>query len=224
VLELGCAFGAMSLWMARRYPNSEIVTVCNSRTQKAWIDAQAQREGLRRLHVITADINTFEPPGAFDRIVSVEESEHMRNWRALIHRVAAVLRSGGRFFLHTATHRQFAYEHDAADAFEWLAGHCFSGRIMPSDDMLYTFQTDTFQVVDHWRINGTHSERTANAWRANMDAHKHEIMPIFATTYGASDAERWWNRWRVLFMACAEPSGYRGGEEWLVSHYAMDKN
>jgi cyclopropane-fatty-acyl-phospholipid synthase len=222
VLELGCGWGSLSLWMAARFPSSEIVGVSNSGSQKAFIDAQAAARGLRNLTILTADMNAFEAPGTFDRIVSVEMFEHMRNWRALIDHVARWLRDDGRVFIHIFTHRRYAYAYDVKDASDWMAKYFFSGGIMPSDDLLYEFQS-ALQIVDHWRVSGTHYQRTADAWLANMDRHRSDLWPWFEQTYGAREARRWWVRWRVFFMACAELWGWDGGREWIVSHYALVK-
>jgi cyclopropane-fatty-acyl-phospholipid synthase len=222
VLELGCGWGSLSLWMARTYPDSEIVAVSNSRTQKAWIDAEAARTGVTNLRIMTADMNTFEASGTFDRIVSVEMFEHMRNWRQLLERVAGWLRDEGAVFIHIFTHRTYGYTYEVRDASDWMAACFFTGGIMPGDDLLYAFP-DLFTVDAHWRVNGTHYQKTAEAWLANMDAHRQAIWPLLARTYGDAEARRWWVRWRVFFMACAELWGYRGGEEWLVSHYRLVK-
>ena len=219
VLELGCGWGALSLWMARHYPSSEIVAVSNSRSQKASIDERAAAEGLRNLEVITADMNAFEAPGTFDRVVSVEMFEHMRNWRALLANVRRWLRDEGRLFVHIFTHRDRAYLYEVRDASDWMAAHFFTGGIMPSDDLLYAFE-DQFAVEHHWRMPGTHYQRTAEAWLARMDAARAPLAPLFDAVYGA-EAGIWWQRWRVFFMACAELWGWDEGREWLVSHYLL---
>jgi cyclopropane-fatty-acyl-phospholipid synthase len=224
ILELGCGWGSLSLWMAEHFPSARITSVSNSRTQKEFIDAEAARRNLTNLTVRTANMITYEGEGAgvFDRVVSVEMFEHMKNYGELLRRIASWLKPGGKLFVHIFTHRDIAYHYEAANPDEWLARYFFAGGQMPSHDTLLHFQGE-LRLEEQWAVSGTHYERTANAWLANQDANREAILPLLAETYGADSARKWWVRWRVFYMACAELWGYRSGNEWHVSHYRFAK-
>jgi cyclopropane-fatty-acyl-phospholipid synthase len=223
VLELGCGWGSLSLYIAERFRSSRVIGVSNSRTQKEFIEARAKELGLTNLEIRTADMNVFDAGGQFDRIVSIEMFEHMRNYELLLARVASWLKPDGLLFVHIFSHKDFAYPYEVRDASDWMAKYFFTGGIMPSDDLLAEFQNDV-QIIAHWQVDGTHYQKTSEAWLAKMDEQKAAILGLFATTYGETEKLRWFVRWRLFFMACAELFGYRGGNEWMVSHYLFQKS
>jgi cyclopropane-fatty-acyl-phospholipid synthase len=222
VLELGCGWGSLTLWMAERYPASRITAVSNSHSQRAFIVAEAARRGLGNVEVLTEDMNRFATTRTFDRVVSIEMFEHIRNWRRLLSQVHDWLNPGGRFFMHVFVHRAVPYLFEARDESDWMSRHFFSGGMMPSDELALRFQ-DRLELVTRWRWDGTHYEKTSNAWLANVDARREEVLAVLATTYGAGSADRWLQRWRLFFMACAELFGYQRGQEWWVSHYLFER-
>jgi len=222
ILELGCGWGSLSLFMAARYPQARITSVSNSATQKIYIDEQAQSRGIKNLTVITCDMNSFSIHEKFDRIVSVEMFEHMRGWPKLLEKAASFLKSDGKLFIHIFTHRQYAYLYNDQDEGDFIGKYFFTGGIMPSDDLPLYFQ-DHFLLEDHWQISGKHYAKTAECWLKNMDAHREDIMPILQNSYGAKEALKWWHYWRVFYLSCAELWNYKNGTEWIVSHYRFHK-
>lgn len=219
ILELGCGWGSLSLWMAERYPAARITAVSNSRPQRLYIEGQAVARGLGNLRVITADMNVFAPEGQFDRIVSVEMFEHMSNWRDLLGRLRSWLRPEGRAFLHVFSHRSTPYRFHTEDKGDWIAQYFFTGGIMPSHGMIRHFG-DLFSVEAEWTWSGAHYQATALDWLANMDREAAAVAPIMRTVYGA-EARMWTRRWRIFFLATAGLFGDSGGREWGVSHWRL---
>jgi len=219
VLELGCGWGSLSLWMARHFPHSRITSVSNSASQRAFILQQARAEGLGNLTVVTADANDFEPQGQFDRIVSVEMFEHMVNWRPLLARLQAALRPDGFLFLHIFSHKAATYRFTTDDRADWIAQHFFTGGIMPSHQLIRQF-SDLFRLDAEWQWNGDHYRKTARDWLANYDRNSAEISAILDKVYG-KDARLWQRRWRLFFLATMGLFGHADGKEWGVSHYRL---
>ncbi len=221
VLDLGCGWGSFTLWAAARFPSSRFVGVSNSRSQRASILERAERQGLSNVEILTCDANELAVDGRFDRVVSVEMLEHVRNYRQMLERVAGLLEDDGLLFIHIFTHREFAYPFETEGDDNWMGRYFFTGGQMPSDHLLLYFQEHVV-IDDHWRVSGTHYSKTSEAWLENFDAHRDEIRGLFAETYG-DDARRMEVYWRVFFMACAELWGWNGGSDWFVSHYRFKK-
>lgn len=216
VLDLGCGWGSLTLWAAARYPRSQITAVSHARSQGAFIADQARRRGLANVTVRTADVRSLTwPAGTFDRVVSIEMFEHMRNYAALLHRIAGWLAPGGSLFVHVFAHREHAYVFEDTGASDWMAREFFTGGIMPSARLLHHF-ADDLRIVDEWQLDGTHYARTAEAWYENLMAHRAELTELVG---GRAKLQRW----RVFFLACAELFGYRAGREWIVAHHRFER-
>jgi len=219
ILELGCGWGSLSLFMARQYPRARIVAVSDSTLQRDHIEGEGKKRGLANLRVVSADMNTFDPADGFDRVLSVEMFEHMMNWRQLLTRVRSWLKPDGRFFMHIFTHRAGTYLFDRADREDWVAQHFFTGGMMPSHQLIRQY-ADLLAVEKDWRWSGTHYQRTALDWLANFDSHSDEIEAVLRTVYG-HDTHLWMRRWRRFLLTTSGLFGYADGDEWGVSHYRM---
>ena len=221
ILELGCGWGSLSLWMAEHYPKSSITAMSHSKTQKAYIDSEIKRRGLNNLKVITSDINDFDPNMQFDRIVSVEMFEHLRNHSLLFERLHNWLKDDGRIFIHIFAHQKESYLFEVEHKRDWMAEHFFTGGMMPSINLLPR-AAKPFKVLNHWKINGVHYSKTLEAWLSKQDQQEDKIKEQFLNTYG-KDAKLWIQRWRLFYLACSELFAYNEGNEWLVIHYLLAK-
>lgn len=222
VLDLGSGWGSLSLWIAEHFPSASVTAVSNSQSQHDYIVGQARERGLENVSVHVCDMNDFDAAEKFDRVVSVEMFEHMRNYAELFRRINGWLEDDGRFFMHIFTHRSTPYEYIDKGPSDWMSRHFFSGGIMPCADLPLRFDND-LTVENVWQWGGRHYARTCDAWLELMDQRRDSLMPILEATYGRADADRWWMRWRMFFMACAELFDFNGGQEWFVSHYTFRK-
>ena len=218
ILELGCGWGSLTLWMAEKFPNAKITAVSNSAPQRLFIEGRCRDRGFENVKIITCDMNVFSIDQKFDRVVSVEMFEHMRNYRILFARISNWLKDSGKLFFHIFVHDSYAYPFADEKNDDWMARHFFSGGIMPSDDLMLYFQEDLV-AERHDRVSGLHYSRTSEDWLHNLDLHRDKAIKLFEKDMSHLDAVRQVNRWRVFFMACAELFGFRGGQEWYVSHY-----
>ena len=221
ILELGCGWGSLTCYMASKLPNSKITAVSNSKDQKEHILNRCKNQGLDNVEVITADMNDFGTENKYDRVVSIEMFEHMRNYKKLLSKISSWLNEDGKLFIHIFTHQSVVYPFENQGEADWMAREFFSGGMMPSHDLLLHFQDDLI-IDDVWSMSGTHYEKTSLAWVNKMDANKDSIMKIFLKTYG-DDAKLWFQRWRIFFVSCEKLFGYNNGSEWGVSHYRFSK-
>jgi len=223
ILELGCGWGSLTLWMAEHYPSSQIDAVSNSHSQREYIESVAASRGINNINVITCDMNDFDSGQRYDRVLSIEMFEHMRNWSLLYENICNWLKHDGLFFKHIFVNRGVPYLFLDQDEDDWMSRHFFSGGMMPSDDLPLHFQQH-LKLQRQWRWHGEHYAKTSNAWLKNMDDNKDRLWPLLESTYGAEQAQQWWMRWRMFFMACAELFAFNNGQEWYVAHYLFAKN
>jgi len=222
ILELGCGWGSLSLWMAKHFPKSKITSVSNSNSQREHIMGQAKERKLSNLEVITADVNTFEPTDSFDRVVSVEMFEHVRNHRGLFQRIHSWLKPKGKLFTHVFCHRSTSYPFEVEEEDDWMSKHFFSGGTMPADELFLRI-SGRLELESRWRWSGIHYAKTSECWLNNLDRHKTEVLKMFEADMNKAESRRTFHRWRIFFLACAETFVFDNGQEWWVSHYLFHK-
>lgn len=222
ILELGCGWGSLTLFMAEHLPRAQITGVSNSKSQRAHIMAEAEKRGLNNVDIITCDVNELEMEEQFDRVVSIEMFEHMRNYGSLFDKIGDWLLPGGKLFVHIFCHRNLMYPFETEGDDNWMGRYFFTGGLMPAADTLLHFQ-QKMSIEKHWLVSGRHYGQTSEHWLDNCDRHRDEIVALFEQTYGKGQGRLWWQRWRIFFMACAELFAYDNGNEWLVSHYRFVK-
>ncbi len=221
ILELGCGWGSLTLWMAEHYPNAHITAVSNSNSQREYIESQASEQNLTNITVITKDMNDFETSARFDRIVSVEMFEHMRNYELLLSRISSWLKPTGKLFVHIFAHRDSAYEFQTQGADNWMGRYFFTGGIMPAQQIFHEFE-DHMRVAKQWVWDGTNYQKTSEAWLQCLDLNKDRAISLFRESMPESDARKMYHRWRIFFLACAETFGYDQGKEWIIAHYLLE--
>lgn len=222
ILELGCGWGSLCIYLAQRFPNSRVTAVSNSNNQRAYIEEITKKENIKNLAVITCDINDLVLTETFDRVLSIEMFEHMRNYQALFDKIAGFLNKQGKLFVHVFCHRHLPYTYEVKSGSDWMAKYFFTGGTMPSRDLFHFFN-DHLRISKQWAVNGNHYSKTLEAWLKNMDRQKDIIMPILEEREGASQSVKWWSYWRIFFMACAEFFAINGGNEYFVAHYLFEK-
>jgi len=222
ILELGCGWGSLTLYMAQKYPKSNITAVSNSNDQRKYIQNKCKKLNINNIKVITCDMNDFLIDEKFDRVISIEMFEHMRNYKKLLHNISNFLKDDGKLFVHIFSHHTMVYPYEDNGPGDWMAREFFSGGLMPSHNLLLNFQDD-LKIESTWKVNGTHYSKTSYAWLENMDKNKNEIISIFNDTYGKDNARMWFQRWRIFFLSCAVMFGLKNGTEWGVSHYRFTK-
>ena len=223
ILELGCGWGSLTLWMAEHYPGSRITGVSNSHGQREYILEQCAKRNIENVQIITADVNHLElETNQFDRVVSIEMFEHMRNYHRLMQNISTWLKDSGKLFVHIFVHRTLMYPFEVQGDEDWMSKYFFTGGLMPAADTLLHFQ-DQLKIENRWLVDGTHYQRTSDHWLENMDDHREHILELFAETYGKDEAQKWFHRWRIFFMSCAELFGLQNGQQWMVAHYLFSR-
>ena len=223
ILELGCGWGSLSLWMAKNFPKSKITSVSNSNSQREYIMGQAKERNLKNLKVITADVNSFESDKTYDRVVSVEMFEHVRNHRGLFQRIHSWLNPDGKLFTHVFCHRSTSYPFEVEGEDDWMSKHFFSGGTMPADELFLRI-SGSLELETRWRWSGIHYAKTSECWLENLDRNQSEVLELFKNEMNPEQAKRTFHRWRIFFLACAETFGFANGQEWWVSHYLFRKS